>query len=54
MGPREQAPGPRRETARSDTFLISATGDQVTNPRSELIRRFVETMIKKMIRSRVL
>jgi len=41
-------------SARSDTFMGSPTGGPIRNPRSELIRRFVETMIKEMSESKVL
>lgn len=40
-------------SARSDTFLVSPTGDRVRHPRSELIRDFVETMIREMSNSKV-
>jgi len=40
--------------AESDTFLVNPGGSQGPNPRSELIRDFVETMIEQMSESKVL
>ncbi|MGE5276457.1 MAG: hypothetical protein ACM3SU_05640 [Acidobacteriota bacterium] len=41
-------------SARSETFLVNPTGEHVANPRSELIREFVEDVIREMSVSKVL
>lgn len=41
-------------SARSDSYLVSTTGDRVHDPRTEEIRGFVETIIKEMSKSKVL
>ena len=41
-------------SALSDTFMVSPTGDRVHEPRTELIRGFVETIIHEMSESKVL
>ena len=40
-------------SARSDTFLVSSTGDRVQEPSSQRIREFVETIIQAMSESKV-
>ena len=40
-------------SARSDTYLVSHSGERVHQPRSERIQGFVETLIQAMSESKV-